>query len=313
MIDTYLNPKWKFEKESILLPIYFNIEYFDFFNSLLSYKKISEKFNEDFMFRFCFITDYFLFEFEDVFFEVIFRELFNNCSLFFKNTDERFLFTFIEFLVSVDKILASYIKQGKQAKSIDVFFRIEYIFVEKLDIKLLEFLIEKIPIENMIVHDNLISSGNTFYTSQSSECIDKIMDDLKPLLQHLKKSKLLKYITVETHQFLSTEGTVFPYNTMFDFALLKKFKDTSLHRDQINSQLLNRINLEVDVIFDFSIQNSLNYENLSKIVLKYKDRNISYGVTTITYKIFFNKNRIAHLIHKGSNYFGGEPLNIECM
>ncbi|TBU17656.1 hypothetical protein CWI38_0273p0030 [Hamiltosporidium tvaerminnensis] len=250
--------------------------------------------------------------------------------------DERFLFTFIEFLVSVDKILASYIKQGKQAKSIDVFFRIEYIFVEKLDIKLLEFLIEKIPIENMIVHDNLISSGNTFYTSQSSECIDKIMDDLKPLLQHLKKSKLLKYITVETHplEFLSTEGTVFPYNTMFDFAELRlhhfgsftnkekiTFKNlismdlgfSSLHRDQINSQLLNRINLEVDVIFDFSIQNSLNYENLSKIVLKYKDRNISYGVTTITYKIFFNKNRIAHLIHKGSNYFGGEPLNIECM
>ncbi|TBU11828.1 hypothetical protein CWI38_1024p0010 [Hamiltosporidium tvaerminnensis] len=211
--------------------------------------------------------------------------------------DERFLFTFIEFLVSVDKILASYIKQGKQAKSIDVFFRIEYIFVEKLDIKLLEFLIEKIPIENMIVHDNLISSGNTFYTSQSSECIDKIMDDLKPLLQSFKKIKTLKIHNCrntslfrllpyfEALEFLSIEGTVFPYNTTFDFDLLKKFRDTleilrlhhfgsftnkeritfknlismdldfsSLHRDQINSQLLNRINLEVDVIFDFSIQ-----------------------------------------------------------
>ncbi|TBU09634.1 hypothetical protein CWI36_0013p0020 [Hamiltosporidium magnivora] len=165
------------------------------------------------MFRFCFITDYFRFEFEDVFFEVIFKELFYTCSLFFKNAvefdycfytwlfgsfpeilrkDERFLFTFIEFLVSVDKILASYIKQGKQAKSIYVFLRIEYIFFERLDIKLLEFLIEKIPIENMIVHDNLISSGNTFYTCQSSECNDKIMDDLKPLLQSFKKIKTLK-------------------------------------------------------------------------------------------------------------------------
>ncbi|KAK1347550.1 hypothetical protein LUQ84_003085 [Hamiltosporidium tvaerminnensis] len=119
MIDTYLNPEKKYKKESILLPIYFNIDYFNVFIALLNYKKISEKFNEDFMFRFCFITDYFLFEFEDVFFEVIFRELFNNCSLFFKNTleidscfftwlfgsfpnrlckDERFLITFIEFL-----------------------------------------------------------------------------------------------------------------------------------------------------------------------------------------------------------------------
>lgn len=86
-IEKYLKVD-NYKTKSISLPYFFTLEHFILFENLLNYRKISEKFNADLMFKFLHILDYLLFEFEEGFTELLFLEVFKNCSLFFKHTTE---------------------------------------------------------------------------------------------------------------------------------------------------------------------------------------------------------------------------------
>ncbi|TBU02631.1 ribosomal protein S26 [Hamiltosporidium tvaerminnensis] len=123
MINAYLKPNG-FTKEPILFPCFFNVKYYNLFKNLLNYQKISEKFNKDFMLKFCCIIDHLLLEFEKGRLEVLFSELFKNCSCFYEfipkynfsfykeisecfperiRSDKRFSTTFIKFQESSER------------------------------------------------------------------------------------------------------------------------------------------------------------------------------------------------------------------